>query len=378
MSSSSWARPNASAPTRVNSSIPAASCTSTSLTPAGGSAPRSTSSMSAIINASGPSARNSLACNRSARSAARRRRTASIRKGASSRRSRPAARRSRGPPCSREGRTRRLRPNHRRRSTPPERPGRPVRPERPIQPPAPGAAPSRTTFERLWSPSPDASAAYDVPVPAIAFIVDALVVLVFAAVGRRSHAESDAVTGVLVTAWPFLTGLTLGWAGFAAAYRRAPLTIGDAVGLWVPTVAIGNCCCVSDRQGDGTVLRHRGGAVPRRRPVRLRARGPGPVRLEVLTGVGDRVDRAAGLGAGLAGDERADVDDPLALLAEIPAQSSGLVVLGRSSFSLNSSRQRSAGARPGCRAGRSSRRSFIATSLARSTMFWIIVPELKP
>jgi hypothetical protein len=78
-----------------------------------------------------------------------------------------------------------------------------------------------------------------VPVPAIGFVVDALVVLVFAAVGRRSHAESDAVTGVLVTAWPFLTGLALGWVGFVAAHRRAPLTVGDAVGLWVPTVAIG-------------------------------------------------------------------------------------------------------------------------------------------
>jgi hypothetical protein len=41
----------------------------------------------------------------------------------------------------------------------------------------------------------------------------------------------------------------------------------------------------------------------------------------------------------LAGDQGLDVDDALALLPEIRAQSSGLVVLGRSSFSLNSSMQ---------------------------------------
>src|SRR5690348_4493339 len=43
---------------------------------------------------------------------------------------------------------------------------------------------------------------------------------------------------------------------------------------------------------------------------------PQPVRLlQVLTGVGHRVDGAAGVGALLSGDERADEDDPLALLA---------------------------------------------------------------
>src|SRR4051812_576610 len=40
-----------------------------------------------------------------------------------------------------------------------------------------------------------------------------------------------------------------------------------------------------------------------------------PSFLQVLAGVGHRVDRAPGLGALLAGDQRADVDDPLALLA---------------------------------------------------------------
>ena len=75
--------------------------------------------------------------------------------------------------------------------------------------------------------------------PAIGFVLDAVAVLVFAAVGRRNHAESDAVTGVLVTAWPFLAGLVASWAGFVAVHRRAPLTVVEALPIWVPMVAIG-------------------------------------------------------------------------------------------------------------------------------------------
>jgi hypothetical protein len=100
--------------------------------------------------------------------------------------------------------------------------------------------------------------------------------------------------------------------------------------------------------------------------------------LQVLTGVGDSVDRAPGLGALLARDEGADVDDPLALLArDIRAQSSGLVVLGRSSFSLNSSTH--AAIRWLIRMPRWfwSSQSLIAIFFARLTMFSIMAPELK-
>jgi hypothetical protein len=77
------------------------------------------------------------------------------------------------------------------------------------------------------------------PVPIASFALDVAAVLVFAAVGRHSHAESDAITGVLVTAWPFLTGLAVGWIGFLAAHRRAPRTVFESVAVWVPTVAVG-------------------------------------------------------------------------------------------------------------------------------------------
>ncbi|WP_251984543.1 DUF3054 domain-containing protein, partial [Mycobacterium tuberculosis] len=40
---------------------------------------------------------------------------------------------------------------------------------------------------------------------------DVVAVLVFCAVGRRSHAEGLSVTGLAATAWPFLTGTGIGW-----------------------------------------------------------------------------------------------------------------------------------------------------------------------
>ncbi len=41
--------------------------------------------------------------------------------------------------------------------------------------------------------------------------VDVLCVLVFCALGRRSHDEGLNITGVATTAWPFLTGTAIGW-----------------------------------------------------------------------------------------------------------------------------------------------------------------------
>ncbi|MFE4456134.1 DUF3054 domain-containing protein [Nocardia tengchongensis] len=42
------------------------------------------------------------------------------------------------------------------------------------------------------------------------FVVDVVLVLVFCAIGRRSHDEAIAA-GLLRTFWPFGTGLLLGW-----------------------------------------------------------------------------------------------------------------------------------------------------------------------
>lgn len=45
----------------------------------------------------------------------------------------------------------------------------------------------------------------------VAFVLDVVVVLLFALAGRASHDLSGGVLGVLSTAWPFLVGLVVGW-----------------------------------------------------------------------------------------------------------------------------------------------------------------------
>ena len=59
------------------------------------------------------------------------------------------------------------------------------------------------------------------------FFLDLLVVLVFAAAGRASHALSGDVLGVLATAWPFLVGMVAGW---LAVLRQSGRRRGEPVG----------------------------------------------------------------------------------------------------------------------------------------------------
>ncbi len=64
-----------------------------------------------------------------------------------------------------------------------------------------------------------------------------LAVLVFAAVGRSSHAEVVDAYGVLTTAAPFLLGLLVGW--LVARVWRAPLRLPVGVAVWAGVVAVG-------------------------------------------------------------------------------------------------------------------------------------------
>ena len=72
---------------------------------------------------------------------------------------------------------------------------------------------------------------------ALAFAVDAAVLVLFADVGRRSHDEDAALAGTLLVAAPFLTG----WAVGAAAARLAgdPLSVHRAVPAWALALPIG-------------------------------------------------------------------------------------------------------------------------------------------
>ncbi|MCZ2405036.1 DUF3054 domain-containing protein [Paenarthrobacter sp. Z7-10] len=67
---------------------------------------------------------------------------------------------------------------------------------------------------------------------------DVVLVLLFAASGRASHAEGDSFFGVLLTAWPFLAGLVLAW--LASRSWRRPLRLWpNGVAVWIVTVLAG-------------------------------------------------------------------------------------------------------------------------------------------
>ena len=56
----------------------------------------------------------------------------------------------------------------------------------------------------------------------LAALADIVGVLVFCAIGRRSHADGLSVAGVADTAWPFLVGTAIGWRVAVAAFARRP------------------------------------------------------------------------------------------------------------------------------------------------------------
>ncbi|CAM3253094.1 DUF3054 domain-containing protein [Mycobacterium colombiense] len=68
--------------------------------------------------------------------------------------------------------------------------------------------------------------------------VDVIGVLVFCAVGRRSHDEGLNVTGIAVTAWPFLTGTVVGWL-ISRGWRRPTAVAPTGVIVWLSTVVVG-------------------------------------------------------------------------------------------------------------------------------------------
>jgi hypothetical protein len=75
--------------------------------------------------------------------------------------------------------------------------------------------------------------------PVVAFLVDVGLVMVFAAIGRATHEETNAVLGVLATAWPFLVGTAVGWLVVRALRKGWPLEFGPGITVWFSTVAFG-------------------------------------------------------------------------------------------------------------------------------------------
>ncbi|SOX51924.1 DUF3054 domain-containing protein [Mycobacterium ahvazicum] len=67
---------------------------------------------------------------------------------------------------------------------------------------------------------------------------DVVGVLVFCAVGRRSHDEGLNLAGIATTAWPFLTGTLIGWL-VSRGWRRPTAVAPTGVIIWLCTVVIG-------------------------------------------------------------------------------------------------------------------------------------------
>ncbi len=71
----------------------------------------------------------------------------------------------------------------------------------------------------------------------VAPAADVAVVVVFVAIGRRSHNEANDASGFLETLWPFAAGLAAG--ALATRLYVAPLVWRRAVPAWLATVAVG-------------------------------------------------------------------------------------------------------------------------------------------
>lgn len=68
--------------------------------------------------------------------------------------------------------------------------------------------------------------------------LDVVAVLAFCALGRRSHDEGVDLSGLAVTAWPFLSGTVLGWL-VSRGWRRPTALAPTGLIVWISTVLVG-------------------------------------------------------------------------------------------------------------------------------------------
>ena len=82
--------------------------------------------------------------------------------------------------------------------------------------------------------------------------LDTVLVVLFAAIGRRNHAETGALTAILATALPFLAGMAAGWLISLFIFRRVPLQVREGVAVVIAAVVLGMLLRVAT--GEGTAF----------------------------------------------------------------------------------------------------------------------------
>lgn len=102
---------------------------------------------------------------------------------------------------------------------------------------ATGPGTSTPASTDCWPPLPGADRRRATRLAAIAFGIDLVVVIVFAAIGRRSHDEGSGIGLTLEVAAPFLIGVAAGWAVFRL--WQSPVWSNRAIGMWLVTIAVG-------------------------------------------------------------------------------------------------------------------------------------------
>ncbi|RUQ98265.1 DUF3054 domain-containing protein [Labedella endophytica] len=89
------------------------------------------------------------------------------------------------------------------------------------------------------------------------FALDLVLVVAFAAIGRRTHDDGDILgpggLGLAQTAWPFLVALAVGW-GIARAWRRPVAPLRSGVVIWITTVVGGLLLRLASGQGTATAF----------------------------------------------------------------------------------------------------------------------------
>lgn len=89
----------------------------------------------------------------------------------------------------------------------------------------------------------------------LAAVIDVVLIVVFALIGRSSHGEHNTALGIWITAYPFLAGWAIGYVT-SGAWARPLRFWPTGIVVWILTVFVGMAIRVATGQGvvDGNPL----------------------------------------------------------------------------------------------------------------------------